>query len=512
MAELYGIATQAYDTGRQRAQRNRLAQLTSQAVSGSMPYNVFASQLAAVDPAAGLEIANAIQDRQIAEQERGRARGLGLARYLRSIPAEVRGNVAAAYRSKAPELPESLDDQSLDAYMSMAQQSGLGDARVQSRFVGEDGQVYAMMSNSPYPVPTGIKAEESYSALETTDESGRPIAGAFNRRFGTLGGFGGQQPAPQPQVPQAGTDPRIENIAARVREMETSGVRQDIIDGFVVGEMDRLGIDRKGAFSTQTAPQQRPGLIVGPDPVTQAGRIEEAKARGRIGAELELSPAVAQAAANLERLRELAKGEAQRENERISNRTGMVVALNQADNSTAAIEELVQNSIEPLISNWTTGTLGTFMSFIPGTDASDLEANLETLKAVAGFSELTALKARGGTLGALSEGERAALESLWGTLRNSQSPEAFRANLGRYMTRVQQAWEAIALEFEKRYGQSAADAVGEFRGGLTQRPDAERPGQAGGRTYQVGQEIEVNGRRYRVTGGDPSDPDVEEIR
>lgn len=485
MAELYGIATQAYDTGRQRAQRNRLAQLTSQAVSGNMPYNAFASQLAAVDPAAGLEIANAIQDRQIAEQERGRARGLGLARYLRSIPAEVRGNVAAAYRSKAPELPEALDDQSLDAYMSMAQQSGLGDARVQSRFVGDDGQVYAMMSNSPYPVPTGIKAEESYSALETTDELGRPIAGAFNRRFGTLGGFGGQQPAPQPQ---AGTDPRIENIAARVREMEASGVRQEIIDGFVTGEMQRLGMSQDQAFSTEAAPQQRPGLIVGPDPVTQAARIEEAKARGRIGAELELSPAVAQSQANLERMRELAKGEAQRENERISNRTGMVVALNQADNSTAAIEELVQNSIEPLISNWTTGTLGTFMSFIPGSDASDLEANLETLKAVAGFSELTALKARGGTLGALSEGERAALENLWGSLRNSQSPEAFRANLERYMIRVQQAWEAIALEFERVYRQSATDAVAEFRGGSTQRPATQDSGR------QVRRRGTLNGR------------------
>lgn len=33
---------------------------------------------------------------------------------------------------------------------------------------------------------------------------------------------------------------------------------------------------------------------------------------------------------------------------------------------------------------------------------------------------------------------------------------------------------------------------------------------AGG--YRVGQVIEVNGKRYRVTGGDPNDPDVEEVR
>jgi hypothetical protein len=35
--------------------------------------------------------------------------------------------------------------------------------------------------------------------------------------------------------------------------------------------------------------------------------------------------------------------------------------------------------------------------------------------------------------------------------------------------------------------------------------------QGGGGKYQVGQVIEVGGKRYRVTGGDPNDPDVEEL-
>lgn len=38
---------------------------------------------------------------------------------------------------------------------------------------------------------------------------------------------------------------------------------------------------------------------------------------------------------------------------------------------------------------------------------------------------------------------------------------------------------------------------------------ADNPGSGG---YSVGQVIETNGKRYRVTGGDPADPDVEEIR
>lgn len=39
-----------------------------------------------------------------------------------------------------------------------------------------------------------------------------------------------------------------------------------------------------------------------------------------------------------------------------------------------------------------------------------------------------------------------------------------------------------------------------------------QPQQAASGRYQVGQVIEANGKRYRVTGGDPNDPDVEEVR
>lgn len=39
-----------------------------------------------------------------------------------------------------------------------------------------------------------------------------------------------------------------------------------------------------------------------------------------------------------------------------------------------------------------------------------------------------------------------------------------------------------------------------------------QPQQPSGGRYQVGQVIEANGKRYRVTGGDPNDPDVEEVR
>lgn len=58
-----------------------------------------------------------------------------------------------------------------------------------------------------------------------------------------------------------------------------------------------------------------------------------------------------------------------------------------------------------------------------------------------------------------------------------------------------------SFETETRSAQEIA------RGG---QPQQQAPG--GGSKYQVGQVIEAGGKRYRVTGGDPNDPDVEEVR
>lgn len=40
----------------------------------------------------------------------------------------------------------------------------------------------------------------------------------------------------------------------------------------------------------------------------------------------------------------------------------------------------------------------------------------------------------------------------------------------------------------------------------------ENMGQPGQGKYAVGQVIPMNGKKYRVTGGDPNDPDIEEVK
>lgn len=82
----------------------------------------------------------------------------------------------------------------------------------------------------------------------------------------------------------------------------------------------------------------------------------------------------------------------------------------------------------------TTGIGGTVMSAIPGSSANNVSALLDTVKANVGFEQLSAMRAAsptGGALGAVSERENALLQSVLGSVEQSQSPEQLTYNLKR---------------------------------------------------------------------------------
>lgn len=82
----------------------------------------------------------------------------------------------------------------------------------------------------------------------------------------------------------------------------------------------------------------------------------------------------------------------------------------------------------------TTGMGGSILSGIPGTGASDVSALLNTVKANVGFEQLTAMRAAsptGGALGAVSEKENVLLQSVLGSVEQSQSAEQLEFNLKR---------------------------------------------------------------------------------
>jgi len=69
--------------------------------------------------------------------------------------------------------------------------------------------------------------------------------------------------------------------------------------------------------------------------------------------------------------------------------------------------------------------------------------------------------------------------------------------------------EAFYADLENAYRNILGD---EFDAAMNQRPDAPAEGGGTGKAYQVGEVITLGGKRYRVVGGDPADPELEEIR
>ena len=80
----------------------------------------------------------------------------------------------------------------------------------------------------------------------------------------------------------------------------------------------------------------------------------------------------------------------------------------------------------------TAGLGGALMSKLAGSEAVDLNANLETITAVLGFDQLQAMRdasPTGGALGQVSERELIALQSTVASLRQEQSPDQLRVNI-----------------------------------------------------------------------------------
>ena len=99
------------------------------------------------------------------------------------------------------------------------------------------------------------------------------------------------------------------------------------------------------------------------------------------------------------------------------------------------IDKLIPQLDEDIASWWPSnvaGLGGKILSNIPGTEARDFEARLETIKANIGFDKLQAMRdasPTGGALGQVSEMELRQLNASMGNLEQSQSPKQLRENL-----------------------------------------------------------------------------------
>lgn len=132
------------------------------------------------------------------------------------------------------------------------------------------------------------------------------------------------------------------------------------------------------------------------------------------------------------------------------------IALKQYQEQDKIVGETIDRAISKA-NGWTTGLWGSAASKVPGTAAHGMMNDLNTIKANLGFDKLQAMRdasPTGGALGQVSEMENILLQSVWGSIEQSQTQEELVQNLNRiksirqqYAILKQQAYDADVARF-----------------------------------------------------------------
>jgi hypothetical protein len=125
-------------------------------------------------------------------------------------------------------------------------------------------------------------------------------------------------------------------------------------------------------------------------------------------------------------------------------------AISQADRLIMKVDQALEKT-----GVMSSGIGGSIMSRVPGTDARDLAADLETIKANLGFAELQAMREAsptGGALGQVAVQELVALQSTVASLDQAQSSEQLRQRLGEIRKHYTNWRDAV---MQDREGQAA---------------------------------------------------------
>lgn len=133
---------------------------------------------------------------------------------------------------------------------------------------------------------------------------------------------------------------------------------------------------------------------------------------------------------------------------------GATALLRSTDLSYQSVDDEI-NKAKKQASGWTTGFVGKMGTYVPGTDAYDLEQRLKTIKSNLGFDKLQDMRNNsptGGALGQVSTYENENLQSVWGNLLQSQSEAQFKENLDKVQRQREQSWKNIKAAYKQDYG------------------------------------------------------------
>lgn len=378
----------------------------------------------------------------------------------------------------------------LKAKVSMAGSSSM--AGVQSTYVDAEGNRVAIMRDGSTQILGQNDAGMSNQTISVVGPEGRPQQMTFNKRTGnyepaSLDGGGGYAP-PTPQAPPASASSVTASIAENANRMIAAGIPPEQVDAWVSqqGQANVPAGMTVGGVGGGSAPVG-PSPFVGQSPAEKAASEAEAKARverqyapqlaadterAKLGVQQDMAPAQNALDADRERDLAAAKAEGERAAKEAARAAGATEALSLLDEAEALI---------PTSTGSYAGVARDFAGRLIGqsTDGAEAAAALKTIG-----GQLVAKMPR-------MEGPQSNIDvklytDMAGNLADPTLPSETRMAAAAQLRRLQE-----------KYRNS---------------PTGEAGGGSGG-GYTVGQIIEANGKRYRVTSiADPNDPDVEEVR
>lgn len=214
-----------------------------------------------------------------------------------------------------------------------------------------------------------------------------------------------------------------------------------------------------GVVDPAAVPQAAPpGLGVGRPAEEQAGAVQNAKNASDLAYLPQTEAVKASAAVQQAGQTVTSKGLAERELDRPQATAALSDANNGLDRLASTARAVMNHPGLNGITSWKSK-----IPDLPGSEAADARAELETLKSQIGFSVLAAMRAAsktGGALGSISDAEGERLNNNLAALQNSQSPEAFKANLQKIVDYTQSAKSRLATAYTQTYhaqGQGDSD-------------------------------------------------------
>lgn len=369
---------------------------------------------------------------------------------------------AAGYQPGTPEYKQVM--RIATGVEGRASSAGIGFQKV----TGADGRERVVRNNprtgavEVYDETTGQFTPAGVPAQTTT---GAPNPGQPSQPT-AIGGFEDMPVStPSPQVSAATpSDMSPVNDANRwlkagIHEREV-GARLSLKYGDKLGSGQYPSVAIKDGVAVVATPEGRyapaqanPSLMVSRTPEETAGAVQNAKNASDIAYLPQQKAIEANAAVDAAGRTVTSKGNAERALDRPQATAAMQDATSNLDRLSQAANDLIHHPGLNGITSWNAR-----VPDAPGSDAANARALLVNLKSQIGFGVLQAMRnasKTGGALGSVSDSEGVRLENNLASLEQSQSPEAFKANLRKVMDYVNQTKSRLGNAYNQTYQGSA---------------------------------------------------------